>query len=111
MYSAKPSGDYGALWMSENSEAVTGFSPRCFLDDSSLWASRLHPHDRERVLMQLEKLPQESTLAMEYRWQARNGEYRWFRDEAVLIRRSDGTSQEIDRSLDRHHRTKTSGCR
>jgi PAS domain S-box-containing protein len=95
MYSAKPSGDYGVLWMSENSEMVTGFSPRCFLDDSSLWASRLHPYDRERVLMQLEKLPQESTLAMEYRWQARNGEYRWFRDEAVLIRRSDGTYQEM----------------
>jgi CHASE3 domain sensor protein len=31
MYSAKPSGDYGALWVSENIEAVTGFaasSPR-----------------------------------------------------------------------------------
>jgi PAS domain S-box-containing protein len=95
MYSAKPSGDFGALWVSENIEAMTGFSPRCFLDDSSLWASRLHPHDQERALMVFEKLPQESTLATEYRWQTRSGEYRWFRDEAVLIRRSDGTSQEI----------------
>ena len=95
MYSAQPSGDYGALWVSENIEAVTGYSPRFFLDDSSLWASRLHPHDRERALMEFEKLPQEGTLSMEYRWQTRRGEYRWFRDEAVLIRRSDGTSQEI----------------
>ena len=95
MYSAKPSGDFGALWVSENIEAMTGFSPRCFLDDSSLWASRLHPHDQERALMVFEKLPQESTLATEYRWQTRSGEYRWFRDEAVLIRRSDGTPQEI----------------
>jgi PAS domain S-box-containing protein len=45
--------------------------------------------------MEFEKLPQESTLATEYRWQTHNGEYRWFRDEAVLIRRSDGTPQEI----------------
>ena len=95
MYSAQPSGDYGALWVSENIEAVTGYSPRFFLDDSSLWASRLHPHDRERALMEFEKLPQEGTLSMEYRWQTRSSEYRWFRDEAVLIRRSDGTSQEI----------------
>jgi len=95
MYSAKPSGDFGALWVSENIEALTGFSPRCFLDDSSLWASRLHPRDQERALKEFEKLPQESTLATEYRWQIRNGEYRWFRDEAVLIRRSDGTPQEI----------------
>ena len=95
MYSAKPSGDYGALWVSENIEVVTGFPPRLFLDDSSLWASRLHPHDHERVLKGFETLPHDGTLAMEYRWQTRNGEYRWFRDEAVLIRRSDGTPQEI----------------
>mgnify|MGYP003694111677 CR=1 FL=1 len=95
MYSAKPSGDYGALWVSENIEALTGFSPRSFVDDSSLWASRLHPHDRERALMEFEQLPQEGTLATEYRWQTHSGEYRWFRDEAVLIRRSDGTPQEI----------------
>ena len=31
MYSAKPSGDYGALWVSENIEAMTGFSPRSLL--------------------------------------------------------------------------------
>jgi PAS domain S-box-containing protein len=95
MYSAKPSGDYGALWVSENIEALTGFSPRCFLDDSSFWVTRLHPHDQKRALMELGKLLQESSLATEYRWQTRNGEYRWFRDEAILIRRADGTPQEI----------------
>lgn len=95
MYSAKPSGDYGALWVSENVEALTGFSPRYFVDNSSLWASRLHPHDRERTLMEFEKLPQGSMLATEYRWQIRSGEYRWFQDEAVLIRRLDGIPQEI----------------
>ncbi|MEO8046059.1 MAG: PAS domain S-box protein [Nitrospirota bacterium] len=95
MYSAKPSGDYGALWVSENIEAVTGYAPRFFLDDSSLWVSRLHPHDHEKTLKGFEMLLHGGTLAVEYRWQARSGEYRWFRDEAVLIRRSDGTPQEI----------------
>jgi PAS domain S-box-containing protein len=95
MYSAKPSWDYGALWVSENIEVLTGFSPRCFLDDSSFWATRLHPHDQKRALMEFGKLSQESSLATEYRWQTGNGEYRWFRDEAMLIRRADGTPQEI----------------
>jgi PAS domain S-box-containing protein len=45
--------------------------------------------------MEFGKLSQESSLATEYRWQTRNGEYRWFRDEAILIRRADGTPQEI----------------
>jgi PAS domain S-box-containing protein len=95
LYSAKPSGDYGALWVSENIEAMTGYSPRFFLDDSSLWASRLHPNDHEKTLKGFETLPLDGALSMEYRWQTRAGEYRWFRDEAVLIRRSDGTPQEI----------------
>ena len=95
MYSAKPSGDYGALWVSENIEAVTGYAPRFFLDDSSLWASRLHPQDHEKTLKRFEMLPHDGVLAVEYRWQTSSGEYRWFRDEAVLIRRSDGTPQEI----------------
>jgi PAS domain S-box-containing protein len=95
MYSAKPSGDYGALWVSENVEALTGYPPRFFVDDSSLWASHLHPHDQEKAVMEFEKLPQEGSLAIEYRWQTSSGEYRWFRDEAMLIRRSDGTPQEI----------------
>ncbi len=95
MYSAKPSGDYGALWVSENIETLTGYSPASFFDDSSLWVSRLHPHDRERTLKGFEMLLHDGTLALEYRWQARSGEYRWFRDEAVLIRRSDGTPHEI----------------
>ncbi len=95
MYAAKPSGDYGALWVSENIEAVTGYAPRFFLDDSSLWVSRLHPHDHEKTLKGFEMLPHDGALAVEYRWQTRSGEYRWFRDEAMLVRRLDGTPQEI----------------
>lgn len=53
MYSAKSSGDFGTLLVSENIEALTGFYPRLFLDHPSLWASRLHPHDQKRALMEL----------------------------------------------------------
>ncbi len=95
MYSAKPSGDYGASWVSENSETVTGYPPKSFVDNSSLWASRLHPDDQEKTLMEFSKLSETGALATEYRWQTHDGGYRWFRDQAVLIRRSDGTPQEL----------------
>ncbi len=95
LYSAKPSGDFGALWVSENIEALAGFSAQHFLDDSTLWATRLHPLDKEGALAKFAKLPQDNTLSMEYRWRTRDGEYRWFRDEAVLIRGQDGVPQEI----------------
>lgn len=95
MYSAQPSGDFGALWVSENIKELTGFSARDFLNDSSLWAARIHPLDKEGALGHFSTLPQDNTLSMEYRWRRHDGEYRWFRDEAVLIRREDGALQEI----------------
>jgi|CXWL01.1.fsa_nt_gi PAS domain S-box-containing protein len=95
MYSAKPSGDYGALWVSENIEIVTGYPAQRFAADSSLWASRLHPNDRNKTLMQFNALSETNALATEYRWQRHDGEYRWFRDQAMLIRQSDGAPQEL----------------
>ncbi len=95
MYSAKPSGDYGALWVSDNVEALTGYAPSSFVNQSSLWASRLHPHDRQNTLKEFGMLSRKGAMTLEYRWQIRSGESRWFRDEAVLIRQADGTPQEI----------------
>lgn len=95
MYSTKASGDYGALWVSENIKMVTGFPAQSFVDDSSLWASRLHPDDRDKTLMKFNALSATDALATEYRWQRHDGEYRWFRDQAMLIRQSDGTPQEL----------------
>lgn len=95
LYSAKGSGDYGALWVSENIERVAGFPAQRFLEDSSLWASRLHPDDRDRTLMKFNTLSETGTLETEYRWQRQDGEYRWLRDQAMLIRQSDGTPQEL----------------
>lgn len=95
LYSAKGSRDYGALWVSENIEKVAGFPAQNFLDDSSLWASRLHPDDRDKTFRTFDTLSQTNTLATEYRWQRRDGEYRWFRNQAMLIRQSDGSPQEL----------------
>jgi PAS domain S-box-containing protein len=95
MYSAKPFGDYGALWVSENIQLVTGFPAQSFLEGSSIWASRLHPDDRDKTLMEFNTLSKTNALTTEYRWQRHDGEYRWFRDQAMLVRQSDGTPQEL----------------
>lgn len=95
LYSAKGSGDYGALWVSENIERVAGFPAKQFLEDSSLWAARLHPDDRDKTLRTFNSLAETDTLSTEYRWQRHDGEYRWFRDQAMLIRQTDGSPQEL----------------
>jgi PAS domain S-box-containing protein len=88
-YSASASGDFGALWVSENIEAVSGFPPSAFLTDSGLWASRIHPDDKAQALQEFERLHQTGTLSSEYRWQTADGAYHWFQDRAVLCRDRD----------------------
>jgi len=94
-YSALASGNFGALWVSDNIDVITGFPDTAFLQDADLWASRLHPADRERVLLAFQGIPNTGTVSTEYRWRVADGTYRWFLDNAVLQKNPDGTAKEI----------------
>ncbi|MGH7183022.1 MAG: PAS domain-containing sensor histidine kinase [Nitrospiraceae bacterium] len=94
-YSASPSGNFGALWVSDNIEAISGFSSTAFLQDEGLWASRLHSEDREQVLRSFQRLSETGTVSTEYRWQIADGTYRWFLDNAVLQKNPDDGRSEI----------------
>jgi len=95
IYSSRASEDFAALWVSDNIEQVSGFSRAVFLNDTGLWAARLHPDDRDRVFQELQRLREVGTLNVEYRWQVSDGTYRWFLDQAVLQANPDGQAQEI----------------
>ena len=94
-YSARASGNFGALWVSDNIDVITGFPGTAFLQDAALWASRLHPADHERVLLAFQRIPETGTVSTEYRWRVADGTYRWFLDNAVLQKNPDGTAREI----------------
>lgn len=95
IYSARASGDFAALWVSDNIEKVSGFPGGVFLKDTALWAARRHPDDRERVVQEFQRLPEVETLNVEYRWQVADGTYRWFLDRAVLQTTPTGQAKEI----------------
>lgn len=94
-YSAMMSENFGALWVSDNIEVISGFPSAAFLQNADLWASRLHPVDREQVLLAFQRLPETRTISTEYRWRVADGTYRWFLDNAVLQKNPDGTAWEI----------------
>ncbi len=94
-YSARASGNFGALWVSDNVDVISGFPSTAFLEDADLWVSRLHSVDRERVLLAFQRLPEVGTVNTEYRWQIADGTYRWFLDNAVLQNSPDGVAREI----------------
>lgn len=94
-YSATATDDYGALWVSDNVEQLSGFPDTAFIQDQQLWSRRLHPEDREHTLAEFEKVLTTGALTTTYRWQVAEGRYRWFMDRAVLVKHLDGTPKEI----------------
>jgi two-component system cell cycle sensor histidine kinase/response regulator CckA len=94
-YIAQPFGDYSRTWLSEQIDYITGFTEEQFHSDLHLWASRLHPDDRERGLAEFAKIVEKGSLEVEYRWQIADGRYRWFMDRAVLTRDAGGNPKEV----------------
>ena len=82
-------------FMSDNIQALCGFTAQQFLQSKDLWSSRIHPEDRERILHAFARMPQTGGHAVEYRWRCANDEYRFFLDQAVLVRDEHGNPREI----------------
>jgi PAS domain S-box-containing protein len=83
----------GGPWhyVSPQIETMLGFSPAEWLSDPMNWMNHIHPDDRD-IALAAEKLFQETheLFQAEYRMFARDGRLIWFRDEAVLLRETDG---------------------
>ncbi|OLC07756.1 MAG: hypothetical protein AUH42_02935 [Gemmatimonadetes bacterium 13_1_40CM_70_11] len=85
---------YAPSWVSENVTRVLGYDVSDALDPK-WWAAHLHPSDRRRVLAELSTLLTTGELTLEYRFQGKNGTYRWVHDEARLLRDSAGLPIEV----------------
>jgi signal transduction histidine kinase len=82
-----------------NFTALTGFPFEELQSQPNLWQERLHPEDRDRVLAALASRSTCGNLAVEYRWQCADGEYRHFLDQAVLLPGVDGGSDQFAGTL------------
>jgi len=73
-------------YVSPQVEEILGYKPEDFIRDPGLWASLLHPEDRQRALaLETEdNLGKRNTTPVEYRMHRRDGEVVWMHDEAVL---------------------------
>ena len=73
-------------YVSPQVEEILGYRPEDFIRDPGLWASLLHPDDRQRALAleTEEHLGNRETAPAEYRMFRRDGEVVWMHDEAVL---------------------------
>jgi diguanylate cyclase (GGDEF)-like protein/PAS domain S-box-containing protein len=79
-------------YVSPQIEQILGYSPEEWCADPGLWADRLHPDDRQRVLADEDtcRTASISSAAAEYRLLHRDGRIVWIRDDARLVR-AEGT--------------------
>jgi PAS domain S-box-containing protein len=89
----------GPHFFSDTILALSGFPASRFEEDAFLWLNRVHPEDRESVVQKFATLGASETLVCEYRWRRADDEYRYFLDQAAVIRDDAGRPTEIVGSL------------
>jgi PAS domain S-box-containing protein len=81
------------LFMNEAQAALTGFTADEIEGISAEEAyQRVHPEDRHISIEQQQRITagEDSDAPVEYRWQVKSGEYRWFSDRRRLVRDESG---------------------
>jgi diguanylate cyclase (GGDEF)-like protein/PAS domain S-box-containing protein len=96
--------DTPTYYVSPQIEAMMGYTPEEWLAGSDesipgygLWASRIHPQDRERVLVErADLLTIADSHTWEYRLLTKDGRELWVRDDKTVVQRhADGTPKLI----------------
>jgi PAS domain S-box-containing protein len=95
IYSCKASNHYAATFVSKNVRKQLGYDAQEFLEDSGFWAAHIHPEDKHAIFDRLSRLSKQGRESLEYRFQHRDGTYRWMHDELTLLRNKTGQPQQI----------------
>lgn len=94
LYTSRAEGDFGATFVSEGVQWMTGYSPADFTSDASFWLNRIHPEDREQVLADLPHLFENDFHLHEYRFLCKDCHYIWVQNGLKLIRDPAGNPVE-----------------
>jgi PAS domain-containing protein len=95
LYSCRVAGDCGTIAVTDNVQAVFGYTPEDFLADPSFWAVRIHPEDAARVFEEMPGLFREGGQAITYRFRHALGHYVTVRDQMRLEFDEDGQPARI----------------
>jgi PAS domain S-box-containing protein len=86
---------FGAFFISDAVERLTGFPAEQFAQEPGFGLSRVHSNDRPLVEQALLGALQTGSYACEFRWQCADGTYRHFLDQGVVASDEDGQPREI----------------
>lgn len=80
----------GEVFFSPTLPAMLGYSTEEWGNSVSVWQSRAHPEDQERILAEIEKHFEGKTtlFASEHRLRCKDGSYKWILDRGRVIERN-----------------------
>jgi PAS domain S-box-containing protein len=91
VYTLGPQSPNPVLYISPQLQALLGERAADWIGSSDIWTRLVHPEDAGWVAAECERTNQTGEpFVAEYRMCTRDGQVRWVRDEAVLVRGGDG---------------------
>jgi PAS domain S-box-containing protein len=85
-YVDRPGGEPGVAWISPQIELITSYRAEEWIADPDLFRKVLHPHDRERVLAEIDRAREtDEGVDHEYRLVRRDGSVVWIHDLAINV--------------------------
>ncbi len=85
IYSCNPTGDCATTFISNNVQAELGYDAQDFINNRHFWIDHIHPDDVQFVKAEFAKLVDQGSHVLEYRFQHKDGTYRWMRDDLRLL--------------------------
>jgi PAS domain S-box-containing protein len=98
IYSGKPRADlsdWDLTYLSENVTNLLGYEAGEYVGSPEFWTHIVHPTDRPSVMAQVPGLWEKGRFTFEYRMRHKDGEYRWIREEANVIRDAKGKPVDV----------------
>ncbi|MBM3989896.1 MAG: PAS domain S-box protein [Planctomycetes bacterium] len=95
IFSCEPAGDFRSTFVSPNIETQLGYPASEYLAYPHFWREHLHPDDAARAYLILGRVATQGSASFEYRFRFPNGEYRWLRDDYMLMRDAEDNPIEI----------------
>jgi PAS domain S-box-containing protein len=96
VYRDAPDESASAIYVSPQITALLGYSVDEWLSDPGFWKTLVHPEDLQIVLADIKRyMAKKDKSSIEYRLQAKDGSWRWVRDEVMVIKDENGNAQFI----------------
>lgn len=90
IFTVNPAAGFPLTYVSENAEAVLGYSPEEFRADPSLWRTIAHPDDLPAAVAYLEQALSHDQPPLEHRILNKRGEIVWLMSQCRFLRDEDG---------------------